>query len=350
MREALAAMASTIREAAGRGEALAIRGGDSKGFLGHPVEGLPLATDGLSGIVEYEPSELVVTAGAGTPIAELEAALDAEGQMLPFEPPRLSGSGTLGGAIASGLSGPGRPFRGAARDYVLGCRVLDGTGNALAFGGRVMKNVAGYDLARLLTGSMGCLAVLTEVSLKVLPRPEHELTLALECGEAQAIERLAAYATAPLPLSAASHVDGVLRLRLSGASSALAAARRRIGGEETGGEHFTGLRDQKLDIFEAGPTLWRLSVPSATPPLDLPGHRLIDWAGAQRWVAGEADGTAIRDAAAAAGGHATRYRGGDAHTPAFHPLPPALLALHRRLKAALDPAGIFNPGRMYAEL
>jgi glycolate oxidase FAD binding subunit len=352
--DVLAGLAARIREAAAAGEPLAVRGGGSKGFLGHTVDGAELATGACRGIVAYEPSELVITARAGTPLAEVEAALAAEGQMLPFEPPRLAADSTIGGAVAAGLSGPARPFRGALRDYVLGCRLLDGRGRALTFGGQVMKNVAGYDVSRLLAGSMGCLAVLTEVSLKVLPAPAATTTLARECGEAEAIRTMCRLAGQPLPLSAASHGDGVLRLRLSGAAGAVAAAeqtlRKSLGGEESDDGHWQALRDQRAAVFSAGLPLWRLSVPPATPPLDLPGRRLVDWAGAQRWFVTDADAEHVRGAAAAAGGHATRYRGGDDAVPAFHPLPEPLLSLHRRLKAALDPAGILNPGRMYRSL
>ena len=352
--EALADLAARISEASAAGEPLAVRGGGSKDFLGHAVDGAELGTGACRGIVAYEPSELVITARAGTPLAEVEAALAAEGQMLPFEPPRLGADSTIGGAVAAGLSGPARPFRGALRDYVLGCRVLDGRGRTLTFGGQVMKNVAGYDVSRLLAGSMGCLAVLTEVSLKVLPTPAATTTLARECGDAEAIRIMCRLAGQPLPLSAASHADGVLRLRLSGAAGAVAAAerslRQSLGGEESGGGHWEALRDQRDGVFSTSLPLWRLSVPPATLPLALPGRQLVDWAGAQRWLATDADAERVRAAAAAAGGHATRYRGGDDAVPAFHPLPDALLSLHRRLKSALDPAGIFNPDRMYGGL
>ncbi|MEJ2603062.1 MAG: glycolate oxidase subunit GlcE [Gammaproteobacteria bacterium] len=350
MDEAVERLAATIRDAADSGRPLAIRGAGSKDFLGHPVAADTLSTADLRGIVAYEPSELVVTVRAGTPLAEVEAALAGEGQMLAFEPPRLAPESTIGGALAAGLSGPARPFRGAARDFVLGCRVLDGRGRQLVFGGQVMKNVAGYDVSRLLTGSMGCLAVLLEVSLKVLPRPATDLSVALECSEDEAIDTMCRLGGRALPLSAAAWADGVLRLRLSGARAAVAAARTVIGGETTDAAYWEAVRDQRTGNFLSSLPLWRVSVPAATPPLDLPGSPLIDWGGAQRWIATEAEAEVVRAAAGAAGGHATRYRGGDPRVPAFHPLPEPLLALHRRLKAALDPAGILNPGRLYASL
>jgi glycolate oxidase FAD binding subunit len=218
------------------------------------------------------------------------------------------------------------------------------------FGGQVMKNVAGYDVSRLLTGSMGCLAVLLELSLKVLPRPATVQSVALECSEDAAIDTMCRLGGRGLPLSAAAWADGVLHLRLSGARAAVAAASRVVGGETSDPGYWDAVRDQRTGSFLLSLPLWRVSVPAATPPLDLPGSRLIDWGGAQRWIATEAEAAVVRAAAEAAGGHATRYRGGDPQVPAFHPLPAPLLALHRRIKSALDPAGILNPGRLYASL
>ncbi len=350
MDEAVERLAATVRDAAATGTTLSIRGGGSKDFLGHAADAERLDTTAIRGIVAYEPSELVVTVRSGTPLVELEAALAAEGQMLAFEPPRLTPDSTIGGSLAAGLSGPARPYRGAARDFILGCRVLDGRGRQLAFGGQVMKNVAGYDVSRLLTGSMGCLAVFLEVSLKVLPRPAADLSLALELSEEQAIRQMCRLGSRPLPLSGAAWSDGVLQLRLSGAQAAVAAARSAIGGEPVESSYWDALRDQRLEPFTSSLPMWRLSVPAATPPLDLPGRQLIDWGGAQRWIATGEPPEVVRGAAERAGGHATRYRGGDPQCPAFHPLPAALLALHRRIKAALDPAGVFNPGRLYGSL
>lgn len=330
---------------------LQILGGGSKAFLGRPAVGDPLSLAGHAGILSYEPSELVVTARSGTPLAELEAALEAQGQMLAFEPPHFGGA-TLGGCVAAGLSGPRRPFAGAVRDHVLGVRLLNGRGEVLRFGGEVMKNVAGYDLSRLMVGAMGTLGVLLEVSLKVLPRPAVELTLRRPASAAEAVEAMNRWAGRPLPLSAGAFDGELLHVRLSGTESGVRAARRVVGGDpvDDGGAFWRRLREQRHAVFETALPLWRLSVPPATPPLDLPGRQLIDWGGAQRWLLSEAPARQVRAVAAAVGGHATLFRGGDRSGEVFHPLAAPIAALHRRLKAAFDPAGLFNPGRLYADL
>ncbi|MFS2161896.1 glycolate oxidase subunit GlcE [Pseudomonas sp. Pseusp122] len=327
---------------------LRIQGGNSKAFLGREVAGEILDTRPHRGIVSYEPSELVVTARAGTPLSELCAALDAAGQMLPCEPPTF-GDATVGGMVAAGLSGPRRPWAGSVRDFVLGTRVITGLGKHLHFGGQVMKNVAGYDLSRLLTGSFGCLGLLTEVSLKVLPKPRMCSSIALQMNAAQALARLLEWGRQPLPISAASHDGTLLRLRLEGGEGSVAAAHERLGGELIDPGYWQDLNEQRLDFFTDGLPLWRLSLPQATGVLELPGPQLLDWAGAQRWLKSDADGPTIQALAAAAGGHATCYSHGPQESP-FQPLPPALLHYQRQLKARLDPHGLFNPGRMYAEI
>lgn len=347
---ALAEISERIREAAARNQPLRIRGEGSKDFYGDPLEGAVLDTRGLRGIVDYEPTELVLTARAGTPLAELEAALAQRGQMLPFEPPRFGGCGTLGGAVAAGLSGPRRAYAGSLRDYVLGARLIDGRGQELRFGGGVIKNVAGFDVSRLLAGSLGTLGLLSELTLKVLPRPPAEISLHLELDQAAALRRLNEWAGQPLPLSASCHYRGVLILRLSGAEAAVREARARLGGEllqDTG--FWDGLRDQRAAFFSGAETLWRLSLPSTTPALETPGEQLIEWGGALRWLAGARDAATLRQQAAALGGHATLFRAADKSAGAFQPLPAPLLQLHRRIKAALDPAGIFNRGRLHPD-
>jgi len=341
-----------VREAAGRRSPLRLRGGGSKDFYGGAPHGEVLDTRSLAGIVEYEPTELVVTARCGTPLAALESALAEKGQMLPFEPPHFGAGATLGGCVAAGLSGPRRAAAGAVRDFVLGARLLDGRARELAVGGRVMKNVAGYDIARLLAGSLGTLGVILEVSLKVLPRPAAESTLRLEMPQHEAIEALNRWAGRPLPVTASAWRAGALALRLSGSEAAVRSAAARIGGEPLpGAEPFwRGIREQ-TDPFFAGdaPPLWRLSVPSATPPLALEGEPLVEWGGALRWLRTGAGAEDVRAAAARAGGHATLFRGGDKSAGVFAPLGAAAMRLHRELKAAFDPAGIFNPGRLYPE-
>lgn len=339
--------------AAADGTRLDIRGSGSKRDLGRPAAGIPLDVAGHRGIVSYEPKELVVTARGGTPLEELEAELARRGQMLAFEPPRFGPGATLGGTIAAGLSGPRRAYAGSARDFVLGTRVLTGRGEVLRFGGEVMKNVAGYDISRLMTGAWGTLGVLLEVSLKVLPRPAGELTLVQSRGAADALEALNRWAGRPLPVSATCHDGERLYVRLSGAESAVAQARAVIGGEalEDDAEFWSArIREQGHAFFAGAAPLWRLALPSAAPMPALPGKWLIEWNGGQRWLRSDAEAEAIRSAAARLGGHATLFRHGDRAGPVFHPLPTPLLELHRRLKHAFDPQGLLNPGRMYMEI
>lgn len=356
---ALVELREQVRAAAADRTPLAIVAGGSKAFYGNRCEGARLDPRGYAGIVDYAPTELVITARCGTPLADVEAAVAQQRQMLPFEPPRFADAGTratLGGMVAAGLAGPRRVAAGSLRDFVLGASLLDGRGEVLSFGGRVMKNVAGYDVARALAGSLGTLGVLLDVSLKVLPLAPAECTLRFELDEATAIRRLNEWGGQPLPISASAWCDGVLLVRLSGALAGLAAARARLGGEAVADAvadtSWADLREQRHAFFAVrdDAALWRIAVPPTTPPLNL-GRTLIEWHGGQRWLVAGCDAvtvTRIRDAAVAAGGHATRFRGGDAGVPAFHPLPPALARLNERLKQALDPAGIFNPARLHA--
>ncbi|HXZ97140.1 MAG TPA: glycolate oxidase subunit GlcE [Burkholderiales bacterium] len=352
MENVLQQFSETIRNAAEKQTALRIRGGGSKDFYGATLSGEILDTKLYSGIVEYEPSELVMTARAGTSLAEIEAAIKECGQMLAFEPPHF-GAATLGGCIAAGLSGPRRASAGAARDFALGVRMMDGRGNDLRFGGRVMKNVAGYDVSRLMTGSLGTLGLILEVSLKVLPLPSAETMLRFDLPEDKAIEMLNQWAGKPLPISASAYADGKLSVRLSGAKAAVEAISRKLGGERVADEQaeyfWNGIREQTDPFFTGAMPLWRLSIKSTTPPLKFPGSQLIEWGGSLRWLKSNADAKTIRDAAAAAGGHATLFRANDKTAGVFHPLSPALLKIHQRLKKNFDPAGIFNRGRMYPE-
>ncbi|MFO1360975.1 MAG: glycolate oxidase subunit GlcE [Burkholderiales bacterium] len=353
MSDALAALAETIRAAAAEGRPLRIRGGGTKDFYGQSLAGELLDTRACAGIVAYDPTELVVTARGGTPLAELEAALAAQGQMLPFEPPHFGAGATVGGAVAAGLAGPRRAAAGAVRDFVLGVRLLDGRGQDLSFGGQVMKNVAGYDVARVMAGALGTLGVLAQVSLKVLPVPVAEATLKFEMPEDKAIEATNRWAGRPLPISATAYADGSLAVRLSGAAAAVRAAQDKLGGarvEPAGAARLWSALREQTDPFFAGPEpLWRLSVPSATPPLGLAGRTLVEWGGALRWLASNADARHVRAVAARAGGHATLFRHGDKSAGVFHPLAPAIATIHRRLKAEFDPRGILNRGRMYAD-
>ena len=339
-------LSEAIRDAAAQRRPLCIRGGGTKDFYGSAIRGDKLETAAYRGIVDYEPTELVITARAGTPLAEIEAALREKGQMLAFEPPHFGPGATLGGCVAAGLSGPRRAYAGAVRDFVLGVRILDGKGDHLRFGGQVMKNVAGYDVSRLMAGSLGTLGLLTEVSLKVLPLPVSETTLLLKRGELEAISLMNEWAARPLPVTATSYRDGDLGVRLSGARVAVDAAAKKIGGtvvDPAQAERFwAGIREQTDPFFAGDAPLWRLSVKPTTPPLGLPGGLLIEWSGALRWLKTGADPKTIRDAAAHSGGHATLFRGANKSAGAFQPLAPALMKLHSNLKRAFDPAGIGN--------
>jgi len=276
-----------------------------------------------------------------------------QGQFLPFEPPSFGAGATLGGCVAAGLSGPRRASAGALRDFILGAKILDGRGQLLAFGGQVMKNVAGYDVSRLLAGSLGTLGLILEVSLKVLPRPPAELTLRFEMPQSKALESLNRWAGRPLPVSASAWRDGDLDLRLSGAQSTIRAAAEKLGGEsvppEAAARFWDGVREQSDPFFASEAPLWRLSLPSQAPVLDLPGEQLLEWSGALRWLKSGADAATVRGAATRAGGHATLFRAPQKPAGAFAPLPPSLARLHRELKAAFDPAGILNQGRLYPE-
>jgi glycolate oxidase FAD binding subunit len=349
MSEIVQQFTDIIRAAAAHKAPLCIRGGGTKDFYGGPLRGETLSVSAYRDIVDYEPTELVISARAGTPLAVIETTMRDQGQMLAFEPPHFGATATLGGCVAAGLSGPRRAYAGAARDIVLGVRMLDGKGSDLKFGGRVMKNVAGYDVSRLMAGSLGTLGVILEVSLKALPLPVAETTLRREHSQAEAITLMNEWAGKPLPLSGTCHVGNALYVRLSGAEAAVRAASAKLGGEEIadGAAFWQSVREQQHGFFEQPQPLWRLALKSTTPPLDLPGSQLIEWGGALRWLKSDADAATMREAAVSGGGHATLFRGGDKAAGVFHPLPPALKKIHSRLKQSFDPAGILNCGRLY---
>ncbi|MGD8557304.1 MAG: glycolate oxidase subunit GlcE [Chromatiales bacterium] len=339
-----------VRSAFETGNRLRISGGGSKDFLGPRGNAGVLSTLEMTGIVSYEPEELFITAKAGTPLKEIRTALSERGQRFPFEPPAFGESATIGGTIASGLSGPGRPWQGAARDFVLGSRIINGKGELLRFGGEVIKNVAGYDVSRLMCGAFGTLGVITEVSIKVVPLPQKSVTLSRELDREAALARITEISRQPLPISAAVWHAGVLSIRLSGAEAAIDSAVDHLGGEVSEATGFwKDIREQTHPFFNSTRPLWRLSLPQATPAIDLPGEELIDWGGAQRWLLSEADAPAIRKIAQKAGGHATAFRNPPDPEDAFMPLSPAMLALHKRIKQAFDPKAILNQGRLYRE-
>lgn len=365
----LVQLTDQIRAASAAGTPLRIFGGDTKHFYGEPVKGEPLSTAAWAGIVSHEPTELVITVRAGTPLADVEAVLAEKGQCLPFEPPHFGEGGTVGGMVAAGLAGPARASAGGVRDFVLGCRFINGRGELLTFGGQVMKNVAGYDVSRVMAGSFGTLGLITEVSLKVLPVAPAEATLVFTLNQHDALEQLHRWGGQPLPLNASCWVRDVtqpdapelLFVRLRGAVAAVEAACERML-REAGGQRmdntqaapdWADCRDQRLPFFQSPAPdlcLWRLSVPQTAPVLDLPYAQLVEWHGAQRWLWAPAAAAAkIRTVVAAAGGHTTLFRAGagDApHVPRFDAQSPAIEAITRRLRTEFDPAAVFNPGRM----
>ena len=349
MQQVIQQFSETIRKAAAEQTLLRIRGSGSKDFYGLALIGDTLDTRALTGIVDYEPTELVITARAGTPLREIEKALADGGQMLAFEPPHLGPDTTFGGCVASGFSGPRRAAMGSARDFVLGVRIVNGLGEDLRFGGQVMKNVAGYDVSRLLTGSFGTLGLITEASLKVLPVPEEERTLRFTLDEAAAIDSMNKWAAKPLSLSATCHVDGALYVRLSGASAAVCASQKKLGGDavQDGAAFWESIRHQTHALFAGAPALWRFSVKSTTAPLGL-GRQMIEWNGSLRWIAEDLDPSKAFEIAHKAGGHATLFRGGNKRH-GIQQFPSGLLAVHKKLKRAFDPHGILGPGRIHAD-
>ena len=352
---------SLIRQSGEARQPLRITGHGSKDFYGETPRGQVLSTLALRGITAYEPSELFVSVLAGTPLVDVEAALSENRQRLAFEPPRFGGKGTMGGMVAAGLSGPSRAALGSVRDHLLGAVLINGNGELLSFGGTVMKNVAGFDVSRVLAGSLGQLGLITEVTLKVLPLPAATATLRFEFNQSAALMALNRWGGEPLPIEASAWWDGALLVRLAGANAAVEAATRKLGGDVLPADlvepFWTGLRDHADEFFigaeravAGGARLWRLSLPSIAPELKLPGEQLVEWGGAQRWVVTPLPPAGMREAAAAVGGHATCFRALDKAGGAFTPLSTPLAAIHKRLKASFDPHGVFNPGRLYPNL
>lgn len=358
--QALTELVQGLQARVREGQPLRIEGHGSKRFYGGEPRGDVLSTRALSGVLAYEPSELYVTAAAGTPLTELEALLATCGQHLAFEPPRFGDAGTVGGMVAAGLSGPARGSAGAVRDHVLGLSLINGRGDCLHFGGTVMKNVAGYDVSRLMAGAMGVLGLMTQVTLKVLPRPVATATVRFELAQDQALLQMNRWGGQPLPISATAWWDGALVVRLSGADAAVRAAVQRLGGdtipEAMAAPFWTGLRDHSDEFFlgasravQGGASLWRLSLPSTAPALSLHGEQLIEWGGAQRWVVTPMAPAQLRETVASVGGHAVLFRAQDKSVGVFAPLSAPLARIHRQLKAEFDPNGCFNPGRLYPD-
>ncbi len=343
-----------LREAIAQRRSIEIVGMGSKRFIGRRPEGEPLRMDEYRGVVAYEPTELYVTVRAGTPVDELEAVVAAEGQRLPFEPPRLAAGGTVGGVVATAWAGPSRPFRGGLRDALLGIRCLDGRGRILAFGGRVVKNVAGFDLSRLMAGAMGVFGPMLEVTLRLLPRPSCEATLVHPCRRDEAAGRMSAISSRSLPLDGLAWHDDRIWIRLSGSRPGVEAAVRRLGGEtvENGPGFWAALRDHTLAILadDAGPPLWRLSVPPAAPDIGIDGAQVVDWGGGLRWLRTEERAERVHAEAERLGGRAWCFRGGDRDAEVLSRPPAGTFEYLRRVKRAFDPDGLFNPGRLHGGL
>lgn len=350
-----AQLAEQVRLAHADQSPLRIVAGNSKAFYGNPVTGETLDVAGHAGVISYEPTELVITARAGTPLREIEQLLADNGQMLAFEPPSFADTATIGGTIACNLSGPARAYAGAARDFLLGCRIINGKGEILHFGGEVMKNVAGYDASRLMSGAMGTLGVLLDVSMKVLPIAETSTTLQLSLDAQQALDKIHTLSQTPLPISASSHHHAQLYIRLSGAGDAVRTAAQAIGGEavSNGENYWQQLKEQQTGFFSEDKACWRISVASDTPPALTGEHDVLyEWGGALRWLCGELDVAAMRKQTSELGGHVSLFRNArtEPTSSVFQPLPPSLLRIHNNLKQAFDPGNILNPGKLYPDM
>lgn len=331
--------------------ALRIEGGSSKSFYGRSIDGKPLSLSQNKGIIEYEPSELYITAKSGTPLSAIEETIAKHNQSLPCEPPQFSKTATIGGMVACGLSGPRRASSGSVRDCILGTEIINGKGETLRFGGRVMKNVAGYDASRLMCGALGTLGVLMSVTLRLLPKPAYEETTVLELNESAAVLKMNDWASTPLPISATFYNGNRLYVRLSGSTSAVKASSQKIGGDtlETHTKFWESIKEHQHSFFNADMPLWRVSVPPSTQELTLPGESVMEWNGALRWCKTDANENLIRKQANKVAGHATLFNGAN-EEEIFHPLPDTVMKIHKKLKNVFDPAGILNPGKMYAEL
>ena len=348
----LAQMLEQVSDAVSGSTPLSIVGGNSKRGIGREQIGKPISVSEYSGIVDYQPTELVVTVRAGTQMAELREVLAEKNQMLACETPEFDGVATVGGAVACAQSGPSRPWSGSIRDQVLGVRLINGKAEHLRFGGQVMKNVAGYDVSRLQVGAMGAFGILTEVSLKVLPRPESSKTIRRHLDAATAIGVMNEISMTPLPLTGACWHDGDLYLRLAGQVSVIDTLVADLEGDVVADdeEFWIALREQSLPIFDGTGDLWRFSVRanSAHPKPD--GDWLIDWGGARRWLSGTYQCDELEQIAQQSGGEVTQVRGGDRSAEILPALPAPHRVMLQRLKSAFDPGAVFNRGRLYSWL
>ncbi|MFV2060648.1 MAG: glycolate oxidase subunit GlcE [Gammaproteobacteria bacterium] len=347
---------ATVKEAYRKKSPLKIVAGNSKEFHGKKIDFNKVDISTHCGILNYEPSELVITARAGTPISSINSALKKNNQMLAFDPPDFNASSTIGGTIACGLSGSRRPFSGSARDFILGTRIINGKGEALRFGGEVIKNVAGYDASRLMTGALGTLGVLLDISIKVLPRPEQEITLVQNLSLDAALSKMTYLKRQAYPISGLVYFFNHLFIRLSGSTISINNAVKKMGGEivnDLKNDFFFSWNDldnHNLDFFKSEKPLWRISVKPNTPVLDIKGQFLYGWAGAERWLLSDSDNNEVFRKTAEVNGHATLFRFGDRSGEVFQPLHMDLLKLHVQLKKSFDPENILNPGKLYSEI
>lgn len=346
----IAELQDRVRSAAAARQPLCIVGGDSKRHVGREPAGEPVDMSAYAGVVDYQPSELVVTVRAGTTVSDLQQLLAGENQVLSCEPPEFGGRATIGGTLACNLSGPSRPWQGSIRDHVLGVRIINGKGEHLRFGGQVMKNVAGYDVSRLMAGAMGTLGIVTEVTLKVAPRPEATATVVRSCNAGDALRAMNALCRTPLPITGACWNDGDLYVRLAGAASAVAAAADRIEGSALPGdaEFWTGLREMSLPFFGDANDLWCISLRPSHAHFLEDADWLLDWRGARRWLARRCDRGSLDDSIADAGAEAWQVCGAGADDEVFPPRSEPYRRMLLQLKQALDPGAIFNPGRLYS--
>ncbi|MDE0412598.1 MAG: glycolate oxidase subunit GlcE [Gammaproteobacteria bacterium] len=344
-------IASRVKDACEKGCALKIHAGNTKDFYGRNIKGIPLSLSEHTGIVEYEPSELYITARSGTPLKEIEHVIEKEKQILPCEPPHFGAAATVGGMVAAGLSGPRRVSSGAIRDCILGVEIINGKGEYLQFGGKVMKNVAGYDVSRLMCGALGTLGILMSVTLRLLPKPVSEQTLAFPLNTSEAIQKMNSWTRTPMPITGTFHDSKNLYIRLAGSRSTIEKCAEILGGDMVDRSHafWSDVKEQAIDFFMTDKPIWRIQVPPNTTPLKISGSSLLEWNGALRWYASETEASEIRRITEQAGGHACLFRRRSGTEDIFHPLSPHLLEIHRRLKRAFDPNGILNPGKIYCE-
>ena len=350
MADSKSEIANQVLDAYKNHRSLHIQTGGTKHFYGRKIEGQLLSLKNLNGIIEYEPSELFITAYSGTLLNEIEQTLDSQNQMLPFEPPHFGPQATFGGMIAAGLSGPRRISSGAVRDSILGVDLINGKGEVLQFGGKVMKNVAGYDVSRLMCGALGTLGILTSITLRLLPKPVSEKTIALSLNPKDAIKKMNFLANTAIPVSATFYDGNKLFIRLTGSLSTIETCINKIGGEQID-EHekfWENIKEHQHVFFKTDLPLWRISVPPYTAPLDISNTYAMEWNGGLRWYATDMSAKEIRNKIECVGGHACLFRG-DKIEQIFHPLTHTELSIHQKLKQAFDPANILNPGKMYAE-